>query len=327
MRHLIVAIAALLASAWTDPSPHRVSFVDAAPGVKLEVLDWGGSGRPLVLLSGLGNTAHVFDEFAPKLTRNGHVFGITRRGYGQSTLTEDGYDANRLGDDVLAALDALNLQAPVLIGHSIAGEELSSVGSRHPQRVAGLVYLDAAYQYAFDNGKGATMEEIGQATRNLPGAMQLAQRPPAAPVSSYAAAVDRFEHERGFRLPESELRQTLVPNEDGAPGAARTPARVAQAVTSHEATFNQVAAPVLALSAMPQVAPHYLANIPGDEARAAAAAWRTQFNAAKEKQLKAFEQGIPGARVVRLADADHYVFITHEADVLREIHGFVSMLK
>jgi len=36
--------------------------------VKLEVLDWGGTGRPLVLLAGLGNTAHVFDDFAPKLT-------------------------------------------------------------------------------------------------------------------------------------------------------------------------------------------------------------------------------------------------------------------
>jgi non-heme chloroperoxidase len=33
--------------------------------VNLEVLDWGGSGRPLVLLAGLGNTAHIFDKFAP----------------------------------------------------------------------------------------------------------------------------------------------------------------------------------------------------------------------------------------------------------------------
>jgi len=32
------------------------------------VLDWGGSGKPLVLLTGSGNTAHVFDELAGKLT-------------------------------------------------------------------------------------------------------------------------------------------------------------------------------------------------------------------------------------------------------------------
>jgi len=34
--------------------------------VKLEVLDWGSSGRCLVFLAGLGNTAHDFDDFAPK---------------------------------------------------------------------------------------------------------------------------------------------------------------------------------------------------------------------------------------------------------------------
>lgn len=38
---------------------------------------------------------------------------------------------------------------PVLAGHSIAGEDLSSIGSRTPEKVAGLVYLDAGYSYAF----------------------------------------------------------------------------------------------------------------------------------------------------------------------------------
>jgi pimeloyl-ACP methyl ester carboxylesterase len=58
-------------SAWRDPSPHRVRFVAVDSDVQLEVLDWGGAGRPVVLLAGGGNTAHVFDEFAPKLTPYG----------------------------------------------------------------------------------------------------------------------------------------------------------------------------------------------------------------------------------------------------------------
>ena len=41
---------------------HRVSVVDVGSDVKLEVLDWGGSGPSLILLAGLDNTAHVFDE-------------------------------------------------------------------------------------------------------------------------------------------------------------------------------------------------------------------------------------------------------------------------
>ena len=69
---------------WHDSSPHKVRFVTVDKDVKSEVLDWGGTGPPLVLLSGLGNTAHVFDDFAPKLTAAYRVYGITRRGYGAS---------------------------------------------------------------------------------------------------------------------------------------------------------------------------------------------------------------------------------------------------
>jgi hypothetical protein len=65
----------------TDISPHKVSFITVAPGVKLEVLDWGGPGRPLVLLAGLGDTAHIFDQFAPKLTSNYHVPPRSRRSH------------------------------------------------------------------------------------------------------------------------------------------------------------------------------------------------------------------------------------------------------
>src|SRR5262245_48603535 len=96
-------------TAWHDPSPHRERMVSVDRDVSLEVLDWGGTGRPLVLLAGLGNTAHVFDDFAPRLAQLGHVYGVTRRGYGRSSVPQAGYDADRLADDVLAVLDALKL--------------------------------------------------------------------------------------------------------------------------------------------------------------------------------------------------------------------------
>src|SRR5207245_500112 len=83
---------------------YRAQFltVDNVAGqdVKIEVVDWGGSGRPLVLLAGLGNTAHTFDKFAPKLAAKYHVYGITRRGFGESSSPPSGYSADRLADDV-----------------------------------------------------------------------------------------------------------------------------------------------------------------------------------------------------------------------------------
>ena len=47
-----------------------------------------GTGRPVVLLAGY-NTAHVFDDFAAKLSETSRVYGITRRGYGASSRPDD----------------------------------------------------------------------------------------------------------------------------------------------------------------------------------------------------------------------------------------------
>jgi hypothetical protein len=47
-----------------DTSPHKTLTVTVRPDVQLEVLDWGGTGETMVLLTGLGDNAHVYDEFA-----------------------------------------------------------------------------------------------------------------------------------------------------------------------------------------------------------------------------------------------------------------------
>jgi hypothetical protein len=141
-----------------DVSPHTVQMISVEPDVKLEVLDWGGTGRPLILLAGMGDNAHVFDKFAPKLAARYHVYGITRRGFGASSKPEfvtANYTAARLGDDVLAVIAALHLSHPVLAGHSFAGEELSYIGFHHADAVAGLIYLDAGYSYSlYDQAHG-----------------------------------------------------------------------------------------------------------------------------------------------------------------------------
>jgi non-heme chloroperoxidase len=158
-RLICTAICVLIASATPHLAGHspqdgtalRTQFVTVQAGVKLEVLDWGGTGQYLVLLAGGGNTAHVFDSFAPKLAELYHVLGITRRGFGLSSAPQEGYDPQRLADDVVAVLDALHISNPVLIGHSIAGEELSAVSKYHPERVLGLIYLEAGGSFALYN--------------------------------------------------------------------------------------------------------------------------------------------------------------------------------
>jgi non-heme chloroperoxidase len=202
---------------WKDTSPHTTQFVTVEKGVRLEVLDWGGSGRPLVLLAGGGDTAHIFDDFAPKLTASFHVYGITRRGFGQSGFSPEGYGADRLGNDVITVVDALELKRPVLVGHSLGGEELSSVATRHPNRVAGLVYLEAGYPYAFDNGKGPSMQEFLEARKLMP--------PPPPPSESDLASFNALQQYclrgLGFTYPAGELRQQFSTTPEGRVGKQR----------------------------------------------------------------------------------------------------------
>ena len=82
-------LAAQSGTTWRDPSPHQVRFVTVESSVRLEVLDWGGTGRP-ILFVGCYFTGHVYDNIAPKLTDQFRVYAVTRRGVGASiTLRRD----------------------------------------------------------------------------------------------------------------------------------------------------------------------------------------------------------------------------------------------
>lgn len=169
---------------WQDPSPHRVSFVEVEKDIRLEVLDWGGSGQPVLLVAGLGHSAHVFDDFALKLAREYRVFGVTRRGYGASSVPNHGYTTDRLADDVMAAIDALGLEKPVIIGHSIAGLELSSIGSRHVDRVAGIIYLDATFTWdpQFEAGAWYGVPEWRQHLNDVKAKLAALEKEPGDPM-------------------------------------------------------------------------------------------------------------------------------------------------
>src|SRR5436190_2468905 len=188
-RFIVMTVAlpfALHAQNATDTSSHKTRFVNVEADVRLETLDWGGTGRPVILLAGAGNTAHIFDELAPKLKADYHVYGITRRGFGNSTVTTSGFLADSLADDVLAVIDSLGVRRPVLIGHSIAGQELSSIGSRHPDKVAGLIYLEAGAQFAFYD---SAETHVGLAIRDAARKLTTLSDPGAALTVAQRAAV------------------------------------------------------------------------------------------------------------------------------------------
>jgi non-heme chloroperoxidase len=310
-------------TAWSiDSSPHRVQLVSVDKDIKLEALDWGGSGRPLILLAGLGATAHVFDQFALKLTPAFHVYGITRRGFGRSSAPRPGngnYASDRLGDDVLAVMEALRLERPILVGHSAAGRELSSIGSRYPSKVAALIYLDAGYAYAYYNPSRGDLDVDRSALREELDAYSALDAPrDQMALIKHLLEVSLPQFEKDLR--DRQKRLHALPETTAAP-TNPPELQIAAAVMAGSRKYSGVTCPVLAFFAVPQ----NMGAMPGMDAAKRAELAADDLES-RTVQANAFETGNPFARVVRLANASHAVFLSNEADVLREMHEFLAKL-
>ena len=294
-----------IASQVIDSAPHQVRMVEVAPGVQLEVLDWGGTGKPMVMLTGLGNNAHVFDEFADQFRDSFRVIAITRRGFGISSKPETGYDlATRALDDI-KVLDALGLQRVILVGHSIAGDELSRLGSEYPDRVEKLIYLDA-YDYGVTPPAFPVPEFSEQDVRSL---------------RDMAAANARFY---GGRQPEFSWATTYELNAAGKIIGPVSPPEISEKVHagSEPAEFEKIQAPALALFSPLEPKPPYRFYLSEAEKEE----FDRLFPALIEWQndsRRRFREGVKNARIVETVGGYHYNFITDEAKVVEEMWKFL----
>jgi len=306
-------VVSLQAPAQTDSSPHKVQFVTVEKAIRLEVLDWGGHGRPLIFLAGNGDTAHAFDSFAPKFTGQNHVYGITRRGFGASSKpapANGNYSADHLGDDVLAVMQALRIGRPVLVGHSLAGEELSSIGSRFPNKVSGLIYLDAAVSWAFYDSAHPQVEmEMNDIKKRID--------------EIEAGGVDEQERLRELEIAIAKFEAVLYQSNEDVRTMPPLPPRspIQAALNFGVEKYTSIPVPVLAIFACPHDWSHFFPNNP--DRRAARLAADTAHCTA---QAEAFARGVPTARVVRIPNSDHYVYRSNEAQVMAEMKKFLSTL-
>ena len=285
-------------------------FLEVEPGVKLEVLDFGGNGEPLVMLTGLGDTAHSFCHFAHQFTDRFHVYAITRRGFGKSSQPATGYDvATRARDDV-RVLDGLGVGRAVFLGHSMAGDELSELGSAYPDRVSKLVYLDA-----LDYGSHSKLPQ--------PPMPEFSDRDTSS-LELFSAANARFF---GTRLPEEAMREVyrFGPSGEVLGVTSRADAGALMAKGSKQARYADIKAPVLAILApLAPRQPFYPYLTPAQQAEydrvfPPLLAWQEDAIA----RLKT----IPRVEVILLPGAYHYLYLTQEAFVVEAIRAFLGYSK
>ena len=298
---------------WSDPSPHRVEYVTVSPGVRLEVLDWGGGGTPLVFLSGLQDVAHGFDDFAPQFADQFHVLAITRRGYGTSSQPPTGYDLATRVADLRAVLDSLRLTRIALVGHSIAGDELTAFAGAYAERVSHLVYLDAAYDHT--------------GVREL---IPLSPPPPpmlAADSASPAAVQAYLRRVWGMHIPEAQLRAIGRYDSTGRLVANVTPGAIDSQMLAGcgHPDYGRVRAPALVIDAVVDSAPQVFAawTTLDERQRAAARRFTVALQAWAAPERAKVRRDLAGANMLEIHGANHYVFDSHPTQVVRAMRGFL----
>lgn len=176
----------------------------------------------------------------------------------------------------------------MLAGHSVAGEELSSIGARRSDRIAGLIYLDAAWDRTYvvpkenkDRGKEGSFAKMGipEQPKPIPGRFN--------PEDEVRAGVEKPDYAR-IRVPALALYAAARSWKELMPGSPE--------ITDPE---KQAAA---------------------EQVVAAAARIRKHM-------AESFRAGVVNSRVVEIQGASHYLFQTRDAEILREMRAFLESLK
>lgn len=145
----------------TPPSPtaspirYEDTYVDL-DGHRIAVRTWEGNGPALLLIHGISSAGSVWNPIIPALAAEFTPIAIDQRGHGASDKPESGYLYDDYITDLDGVLDTLELEHPLIIGHSLGGIVTLWWAAKHPNRAAALVIEDSPlhsgqdYMPAFD---------------------------------------------------------------------------------------------------------------------------------------------------------------------------------
>lgn len=293
---------------------HQLKSINGSTNNKLEVLDWGGKGQAILFLAGLGNTAHVYDNFAPKFINKFHVYGLSRRGYGTSEQTTTGYTIDTLTKDILSVVDALGIDKVILIGHSIAGDEITTFANHYPDRVLKIIYLDAAYDHSnleqlphIDFHQNSTKDSLSIQDLN-----------------------DDNKKMRGFVFPNDELEHQFVFSSHGFRIKQITPPTISRTIAMSikmSPDYKGIKCDALAIYAQRNTAQQWFAAYSYMDSSTQQKAvnefmpeWKKYYTA----EINRFKNETVKGKVEEIPNADHYVFLTNPNETERLIKAFLK---
>jgi len=298
-------------------------FVDS-DGVSLQILDWGGAGKTLLLLAGLGVTAQCYRGLAPRLAHRFRVLGLTRRGHGRSDRPEAGYELDTFVEDIRHTLDALEVERAILVGHSYAGFEMPLLAMRCPHRVEAIVYLDALFP-KLDPEPDLSGDPVWGVLPAAPAVADLAS------TGAYLAYYKRARPDWAriwCEAVEANLMDYVAVQVDGRLEFVHDDAlmnRIYAATWSHrDPPYGQGAVPTLAIVPDGDYHPSVPLDAADELQQAADQYWRDKIRPWIRQRTAVFRQAAPAARVVELNSPHHYIYIAEEDATVEAILGFLA---
>lgn len=124
----------------------EINSVQLSTGVELPYVEQGDeSGVPVVLLHAFLDSWRSFDGVLPHLPLSIHAFAVTQRGHGDANRPDSGYGVEEFTADLAAYMDALGIDAAVIVASSSAGFTARRFAAEHPQRALGIVLVGSPY--------------------------------------------------------------------------------------------------------------------------------------------------------------------------------------
>ena len=306
-----------------DTSTCKSNFVNVN-GIRLHYLDWGGTGPVLLFLTGMGCSAYIFGDFAPRFVDEFHVLALDRRGHGDSEYPETGYDPDTLTEDLRQFLDALKIEQVILAGHSMGYIELCHFTALHPERVLKLVFLDAAYDNSSSENK-AVFE-----TNPLP--KMIPAWPDAEPttIEEYIATTKGLYPAMAViwnNVMDEQTRHTTRTTPDGKVVDKMSDAiskAISDTFVSYVPEYSTIQVPILSFFAI-RDGFDYLSSdyMTADQKVQVTDFFKTVLQPHQKKYIEQFQRKAPHARVVAIPSGHHYCFIKQKEVVFEEIIRFL----
>lgn len=306
-----------------DKFQHKSGFL-SVNGINLHYLDWGGSGNVLLFLTGLGDSAYIYDKFAPRFIDKFHVIALTRRGHGDSDYPETGYDVETLTEDVRQFMDSLEINRAILVGHSMSNVELCHFAALHPERILKLVFLDAAYNRASPIWK-IMREKNPLRNIQIPGVNDEHYS-----IENYVASIKKIYPSLAAvwcDVMDKVLLHAVKKSPEG-----KIVDRMSDAIgkalidtsNSYQPEDSKIQAPVLSIYAIDggdyYLSPDYMT----EEQKALVIEYFDRIRPPLQRELiERFRRSVPHARIVEIPNGHHYCFIKHEELIYEEMRKFL----